>query len=782
MEKLILRTIVLIFILSATPFCAFAAGAGIFDNNIDIIVRNIIFIIGAFIWVYYLGTSLLARILNNRASPKKYLLIAVRRFYLCIAIGALFLFLSYLILRADSMFWGFLFLILGLVIFFIAIGYGCHLWTAGGRFYEAGEESAKAKDYENAMKFFLQATERGHVGAQNCIGYMYSYGLGVERDDTEAMKWYRKAAEQGDVKAQCNLGSMYEDAQDYAEAIKWYRKSAEQGLARAQCRLGYMYENGLGVDTDYKEAIGWYGKAAEQEDLQAQCNIGNMFEFGLGVDTDYKEAIGWYGKAAEMGYAPAQCNIGYMYQYGHGVERDYTEAKRWYCKAAEQGNSEAKERLKDLDVQKQAEIDRMSELLLMSMGYDTQTASWYRKHAEQGNAQAQNKLGVMYLYGLGVGKDYAEAMKWFRKSAEQGYMDAQFTMGIMYEKGLGVERDDTEAIKWYRKAADQGDSEAKEKLENLDAGIELEETESENRVPQKQNDASSSSVIPKRIIKIIGGIAIILIACYGIINTYYQSQREDYFEEGHFPGEDEPDFSKHIDVLTAMAEKGYEATKDTKEEFSSYEEEYEHYLKLNKRSGKSEYHIGTMYFLGRGISKGYFESYLDHKGGIRRKDYRKALIHYYRAIDWEFRAMNSDDCPPEAKLEMGYMYTHGVLVERDLDNAKKLLENVLASTPASSDYAKEAQKILGDSIYRAEFKKYLKDAQEGYSEALKEVGRCYASGIGVERNPDKAKEWFQKAAEREKQLEDIEVPDVIKDLMKDITKKCIDDIKSGRVR
>jgi TPR repeat protein len=46
--------------------------------------------------------------------------------------------------------------------------------------------------------------------------------------------------------------------------------------------------------------------------------------------------------------------------------------------------------------------------------------SSYRIAANQGHAKAQCKLGLMYEFGLGVGRDYAEAAKWFRKAAEQG--------------------------------------------------------------------------------------------------------------------------------------------------------------------------------------------------------------------------------------------------------------------------------------------------------------------------------------------------------------------------
>ncbi|PIR00341.1 MAG: hypothetical protein COV66_07620 [Nitrospinae bacterium CG11_big_fil_rev_8_21_14_0_20_45_15] len=64
---------------------------------------------------------------------------------------------------------------------------------------------------------------------------------------------------------------------------------------------------------------------------------------------------------------------------------------------------------------------------------------------------------MMYRDGLGVTKDYKEAVKWFRKAAEQGFARGQAYLGAMYFDGEGVPKDDKEAVKWLRKAAEQGD-------------------------------------------------------------------------------------------------------------------------------------------------------------------------------------------------------------------------------------------------------------------------------------------------------------------------------------
>ena len=52
-----------------------------------------------------------------------------------------------------------------------------------------------------------------------------------------------------------------------------------------------------------------------------------------------------------------------------------------------------------------------------------------RARAEAGDASAQAKLGGMYMLGLDVAQDEAEAVRWCRLSADQGEDSAQWLLG-----------------------------------------------------------------------------------------------------------------------------------------------------------------------------------------------------------------------------------------------------------------------------------------------------------------------------------------------------------------
>ncbi len=196
--------------------------------------------------------------------------------------------------------------------------------------------------------------EASDVEAQVMLGWMYSSGDGVEKNEVEAVKWYRKAAEQGNANGQNNLGGMYRDglgvARDDAEAVKWYRKAAEQGNALGQYNLGVMYRDGLGVAQDDAEAVKWFRKAAEQGHASGQNNLGFMYTKGNGVVRDYDEAVKWFRKAAERGNALGQYNLGVMYRDGIGVAKDEIVAYMWFSLAVAGGYKNAQQSLDALNL------------------------------------------------------------------------------------------------------------------------------------------------------------------------------------------------------------------------------------------------------------------------------------------------------------------------------------------------------------------------------------------------------------------------------------------------
>ena len=170
-----------------------------------------------------------------------------------------------------------------------------------------GVEHYGAERYEEALKLYRQAAEKGHAAAQNGLGNCYCDGHGVEKNLVEAVKLYRQAAEHGRAEAQHDLGGRYYfgegEEKNHVEAVKWYRQAAENGHAGAQYVLGGCYEHGEGVEKNMAEAVKWFHQAAEQGDADAQYDLGRCYYFSYGhCGRDLGKAEHWLAKAVENGY------------------------------------------------------------------------------------------------------------------------------------------------------------------------------------------------------------------------------------------------------------------------------------------------------------------------------------------------------------------------------------------------------------------------------------------------------------------------------------------------
>ena len=113
------------------------------------------------------------------------------------------------------------------------------------------------------MSMWLEASERGHAGAQCNYALMHMLGRCVPQDEAVGLSWYHKSAAQGNPNAMYNLGLIFElgqaeQPQNYETAAYWYRKSGNLGYARAQFNLGSLYEVGKGVAKNEATAAMWY--------------------------------------------------------------------------------------------------------------------------------------------------------------------------------------------------------------------------------------------------------------------------------------------------------------------------------------------------------------------------------------------------------------------------------------------------------------------------------------------------------------------------------------------
>lgn len=77
-----------------------------------------------------------------------------------------------------------------------SLGYPRAIGSLG--IFAANGKGKMPKDLEQAVRFFTQAAEGGHVRSQYNTGYAFMYGKGVSKNEEQARLWLSKAAANGD--------------------------------------------------------------------------------------------------------------------------------------------------------------------------------------------------------------------------------------------------------------------------------------------------------------------------------------------------------------------------------------------------------------------------------------------------------------------------------------------------------------------------------------------------------------------------------------------------------
>ncbi len=264
------------------------------------------------------------------------------------------------------------------------------------------------------LKELNARADAGDAEAQLQLGLLYS---GTSRDirakPAEAFRWFQKAAEQGQPEAQEAMGRLLLYGigvpPDTAAAMAWYEKAALQGRAEAQGRLGNFYHDGISVPQDFSRALEWYGKAAAQGHGESMYNLGIMNAEGQGTEPDFLVAGEWFRKAAANGY-------------GFGVPEQYQEAVAWAEEvqqnraAADQGDAEAQYRLASLFYGPEPRARNVPQ-------HREAAIKLYHSAAAKGHALAMYALGLIYQGKISRetanGTDYVQAHMWYNLAASR---------------------------------------------------------------------------------------------------------------------------------------------------------------------------------------------------------------------------------------------------------------------------------------------------------------------------------------------------------------------------
>ncbi|MDI7776400.1 tetratricopeptide repeat protein [Asticcacaulis sp. EMRT-3] len=144
---------------------------------------------------------------------------------------------------------------------------------------------------------------------------------------------------------------------------------------------------------------------------------------------DYPKALDLFHKSyAKMGYDSAALMEGKMYLAGMGTKPDAKQAILWLRKVVEGRFGPDDE-----------------------MHFNPDDPTYMNTRVD-----AAMTLAKIYMTGLGVPRDAAEARRWYIKADEFGYMPATHTVGEIYQYGYAGEKNVPKAVTYYKKAGTAG--------------------------------------------------------------------------------------------------------------------------------------------------------------------------------------------------------------------------------------------------------------------------------------------------------------------------------------
>ncbi|KAI8644937.1 hypothetical protein BD408DRAFT_412401 [Parasitella parasitica] len=638
--------------------------------------------------------------------------------------------------------------------------------------------------------------EANDIQATTKLASMYEHGIGgVEKNLVYSYQLYQKCADKNNVLSQHKLGMLFWRGKgiisiNLGMAVIWFTRSARQGYAPSHWALGQIaLENG-----DLHIAIAWWETATKlntntRQDpinvdhlLTTTCDSEALIILGKIIQSQ-KESVLYNaassGSCETSSVASGKSHLGSVHSrdeaelFSRAQQENHGLALRCFGQAASMGNVEG------MYLTAQAwHKDKDYPMALEN----------YEKAAAHGHLPSRIMCATYQIYGLGGKETNAHAGFNELLDCAMHDPDAYLYLGRCCERGLGTFIDVSKALEWYHLSIDKkDDSEAMFRVGQIHA------TAAASSESSPQRDMDAVYWYRRAISKDNHPRANFRIAFYYIHGI---QQREDpsYLLE--------PDLEIAVHHLRAAANQD---DQDAMFEFgqlllsvkdnrctSNFSMELQseglrwYEVAADRGSRDALRELGNLYHTGRGDEE------LENEILAIQQDFEKAYDYFSRGAHLGDKT---------SALFLGTYHEHGIGVAPSIDLAQQWytvaveLGTTFTTTtedlplhdssgwwPAQLCLARvlhqneetqsEAHRLFS-TIYHAhkpeqhlaylEFMlaqyelyglggvpvqaseamtKLLNLAEQGYLKAFFPVAQCYQNGIGVEKNPLKALEWY----------------------------------------
>ncbi len=173
----------------------------------------------------------------------------------------------------------------------------------------------------------------------------------------------------------------------------------------------------------------------------------------------------------------------------------------------------------------------------------------------------------------------------------------------------------------------------------------------------------------------------------------------------------------------------------------------------------SQYILSLMYESGQGVEKNQEESVkwliLAAKSGVPKIQYDLGIRYFYgygieqsydEAAKWWESSANAGIA--DSQYNLGLMYYRGIGVSKDKNKARILIKKAASQAHDKAQHRLAMIYALDDEDFLTSLSWLRESAKQNNTEAQYNLGVFHEKGYGVPKDLDKAKEWYQLAADQ----------------------------------
>jgi TPR repeat protein len=632
--------------------------------------------------------------------------------------------------------------------------------------YHLGKlEETYKKDLKTAVAYYKRAIaseESFSIDAAKRMIYFYENGCleaNIQQNPQKIFEFYTKLAEQHkDPESMYELARIYEQKKDTKNAFSMYEKAANAKHSQAAYWLARYYESKL-RQSSFKTIIELHKSSILYSSLQYyNIAFGEMNSLSGEMLYHWGQFLQFLTDVKDKKITKLE-----LQEFTYSLRITWTHFKSnlkpsdCFIKAAE------KSHLESLNL-----VAKYYEDGEYGLQKDPKKAfEYYLKASNSDNLEAKFNLAHCYEYGIGIEQDEEKAFDLFVDLTKKNYLPAFNRLGRAFEFGFGCDLSLETAFSWYEKGADRGDEFG---LKNLE------------RCHFKYN--YQPGVI--RGTKLAWEIYLNKKVYEDYLDPQCKNPEEmsldDFIEYEKSIKENPYSWRRHVRLMSIYGGEGKKLTIDILDPKKrnvfmkkAVQLGYPFLLKQegNDFSGVCKTYLVYMQYSSDLLTRQKAQDdliKLTHKTEPKRHIAIKYLARYYETRDPEKALQCYRDvaitADPEAQYKAGYLYEYGIGTQKDLKKAKTYY-GYAAENGNLDAKCKLASFLMLDKQEEA-FLSYENLSEQGHADSTYYLAECYAKGLSVEQDNEKAKKLYKLAAEQGSfyAVEHIEDEDVKRKLIK----------------